>query len=72
MRPASTSNCPSRICYPHLVELVREKVFSKSQPDAPEALVFYYKYVVEPGEFEIMVGKSSRDADLEKVILRVT
>jgi beta-glucosidase len=41
----------------------------------PESLVFYditMKYVVEPGEFEIMVGNSSRDADLQKVILTVT
>ena len=30
------------------------------------------KYVVEPGEFEIMVGNSSRDADLAKVTLTVT
>jgi beta-glucosidase len=30
------------------------------------------KYVVEPGEFEIMVGNSSRDADLQKVVLTVT
>jgi beta-glucosidase len=29
------------------------------------------EYVVEPGEFEIMVGTSSRDADLHKLILRV-
>jgi beta-glucosidase len=29
------------------------------------------KYVVEPGEFEIMAGNSSRDADLQKVILTV-
>ena len=29
------------------------------------------KYVVEPGEFEIMVGNSSRDQDLQKVTLRV-
>ncbi len=29
------------------------------------------KYVVEPGEFEIMVGNSSRDQDLRKVTLRV-
>jgi len=27
------------------------------------------KYVVEPGDFEIMVGNSSRDCDLQKVIL---
>jgi beta-glucosidase len=29
------------------------------------------KYVVEPGDFEIMVGSSSRDGDLQKVVLRV-
>jgi beta-glucosidase len=41
----------------------------------PESLAFYdvnMKYVVEPGEFEIMAGNSSRDADLQKVILTVT
>lgn len=41
----------------------------------PELLAFYdidMNYVVEPGEFEIMVGTSSRDADLQTVILRVT
>ncbi|HMK31179.1 MAG TPA: glycoside hydrolase family 3 N-terminal domain-containing protein [Terriglobales bacterium] len=40
----------------------------------PESLAFYnldMKYVVEPGEFEIMVGSSSRDEDLKKVILQV-
>jgi beta-glucosidase len=40
----------------------------------PESLAFYdihMKYVVEPGEFEIMVGNSSRDGDLQKVILKV-
>jgi beta-glucosidase len=39
-----------------------------------ESLAFYdinMKYTVEPGEFEIMVGNSSRDADLQKVILTV-
>src|SRR5208283_4448240 len=30
------------------------------------------KYVVEPGEFSIMIGNSSRDADLQKVTLTVT
>lgn len=38
----------------------------------PESLAFYdidLKYVVEPGEFAIMVGNSSRDSDLQKVIL---
>lgn len=29
------------------------------------------KYVVEPGDFEIMVGSSSRDEDLQKVVLHV-
>ena len=41
----------------------------------PESLAFYdvkMKYVVEPGEFEIMIGSSSRDCDLQKMILTVT
>jgi len=41
----------------------------------PGSLAFYdvnMKYVVEPGDFEIMIGTSSRDADLTKLILRVT
>jgi beta-glucosidase len=41
----------------------------------PESLAFYdvnMNYVVEPGEFEILIGNSSRDADLQKVILTVT
>jgi beta-glucosidase len=40
----------------------------------PDLLAFYdidMKFLVEPGDFEIMVGNSSRDADLQKVILRV-
>jgi beta-glucosidase len=40
----------------------------------PEHLSFYnidMKYGVEPGEFEIMIGNSSCDRDLQKVILRV-
>ena len=40
----------------------------------PEQLAFYdihMKYLVEPGEFEIMVGNSSRDSDLQTVILTV-
>jgi beta-glucosidase len=40
----------------------------------PEHLAFYsidMKYVVEPGDFEIMVGNSSRDQDLQKTLLRV-
>jgi beta-glucosidase len=41
----------------------------------PESLSFYdinMKYVVEPGDFEIMVGNSSRDSDLQKVVLSVS
>ena len=40
----------------------------------PESLAFYdvnMKYTVEPGEFEIMVGNSSRNEDLQKVLLEV-
>ncbi|MCI0698027.1 glycoside hydrolase family 3 C-terminal domain-containing protein [candidate division KSB1 bacterium] len=41
---------------------------------APEHLAFYdinMNYLVEPGEFEIMMGNSSRDQDLQKVRLTV-
>jgi beta-glucosidase len=41
----------------------------------PASLSFYdinMKYVVEPGDFEIMVGTSSRDTDLQKLVLQVT
>jgi len=40
----------------------------------PSSLAFYdvdMKYTVEPGEFEILVGSSSRDQDLQKVVLSV-
>jgi beta-glucosidase len=40
----------------------------------PELLAFYdaeMKFTVEPGDFEIMVGNSSRDADLQRVVLAV-
>jgi len=40
----------------------------------PEHLAFYNQdmdFVVEPGEFEILVGSSSRDEDLQKVVLVV-
>lgn len=40
----------------------------------PESLAFWdieMKYVVEAGDFEIMVGTSSRDEDLQKVVLKV-
>ena len=41
----------------------------------PESLSFWdvnMKYRVEPGDFEIMVGTSSRDSDLQKLVLQVT
>ena len=41
----------------------------------PDLLAFYdvhMKFLVEPGDFEIMVGNSSADADLKKVILAVS
>jgi beta-glucosidase len=41
---------------------------------SPASLAFYdidMNYVVEPGEFTIMVGTSSRDSDLQSVTLRV-
>jgi beta-glucosidase len=41
----------------------------------PDLLKFYdveMKYVVEPGDFEIMVGNSSRDQDLTRLKLQVT
>jgi beta-glucosidase len=40
----------------------------------PDKLAFHnidMKYIVEPGEFEIMVGSSSRDEDLKKTVLTV-
>jgi beta-glucosidase len=45
-----------------------------SLPITPDSLAFTnidMKYTVEPGEFEIMVGNSSRDEDLQKVVLNV-
>jgi beta-glucosidase len=41
----------------------------------PDLLAFFdvdMKHVVEPGDFQIMVGSSSRDCDLQKVVLTVT
>ncbi len=43
-------------------------------PITPDRLAFYdvnMDFVVEPGEFEIMVGTSSRNEDLQTVILEV-
>lgn len=40
----------------------------------PDSLAFYdrrMEYTVEPGEFEIMAGNSSRDEDLQKTVLTV-
>jgi len=40
----------------------------------PELLAFYdaeMRFVVEPGAFEIMIGNSSRDGDLQRVLLAV-
>jgi beta-glucosidase len=40
----------------------------------PDKLAFHnidMKFIVEPGEFEIMVGSSSRDTDLKRAILTV-
>ena len=42
---------------------------------APDALAFFdvnMKHVVEPGDFSIMIGTSSRDEDLHKLTLQVT
>ena len=43
-------------------------------PIEPEHLAFTdinKKYTVEPGDFVIMVGNSSQDSDLQKLILTV-
>ena len=44
--------------------------------DITPALLSFFdinmKYVVEPGDFEIMIGSSSRNTDLQKLILQVT
>jgi beta-glucosidase len=40
----------------------------------PDSLAFHdidMRYVVEPGEFTIMVGTSSRDCDLQAITLHV-
>jgi beta-glucosidase len=41
-------------------------------PEHPAFYDIYMKYAIELGEFRIMVGNSSRDGDLQKVILTVT
>ena len=57
------------------IELQPDETKTVTLDIMPESLAFFnvrMKYVVEPGDFEIMVGNSSRDADLQKVILTVT
>jgi beta-glucosidase len=57
------------------VELLPGQTQAVALDITPESLAFYdvnMKYVVEPGEFAIMVGTSSRNEDLKKVILTVT
>ena len=54
--------------------LVPGEVKTVSLEIRPEHLAFTdinKKYTVEPGDFEIMVGNSSRDSDLQKLILTV-
>ncbi len=57
------------------VELLPGETRTVALDITPELLAFYdvnMKYAVEPGEFEIMVGNSSRDSDLLKTVLTVT
>jgi beta-glucosidase len=57
------------------ISLAAGETITVSLDITPDSLAFYdinLKYTVEPGEFEIMLGNSSRDADLQKVILTVT
>lgn len=76
-----------RDCFSSVTRPVKElkgfaKVFLKPRETrtvaldiTPELLAFWdidMKFRVEPGDFEIMVGSSSRDADLQKVTLTVT
>ncbi|MGH7619748.1 MAG: glycoside hydrolase family 3 N-terminal domain-containing protein, partial [Gemmatimonadaceae bacterium] len=56
------------------VSLAPGETMTVSIPITPESLAFYdvrMRYVVEPGEFAIMVGTSSRDEDLATVALTV-
>jgi len=57
------------------VRLARGETRTVALEITAESLAFYdinMKFVVEPGEFEVMIGNSSRDQDLQKVILTVT
>ena len=56
------------------VSLAPGETATVALPITPESLAFYdvdLRYVVEPGDFSIMVGTSSRDADLTTVTLEV-
>jgi len=56
------------------ITLTPDQTKTVSLDITPEHLAFYnidMKYVVEPGEFEIMVGSSSRNEDLQKILLYV-
>ena len=56
------------------IELKPGETKTVSLAITPASLAFYdvdMKYLVEPGEFEIMVGTSSRDTDLQKLVLTV-
>jgi beta-glucosidase len=57
------------------VELQPSETRTVTLDITPASLAFYdinMNYLVEPGEFEIMVGNSSRDADLLKTVLTVS
>jgi beta-glucosidase len=56
------------------VRLAPGEMTTVELPITSDALAFYdidMNYVVEPGDFDIMMGTSSRDADLTTVQLRV-
>jgi beta-glucosidase len=56
------------------VSLAAGETATVELPLGRDALAFHdvaMQYVVEPGEFAVMVGTSSRDRDLQTVILRV-
>ena len=56
------------------IELAAGETRTVEIPITTDALAFHdinMDYVVEPGEFAIMVGTSSRDEDLQTVMLRV-
>ena len=57
------------------VRLEAGEMTTVTLPVTTDSLAFHdidMHYVVEPGEFSLMVGTSSRDADLQAITLRVT